>query len=203
MSAKVSFAVIVFGLIAFTLFEFAPVSAQTDQQVRWCNGKDGATADMQIGGCTAAIQSGNFSAVGLASAFNFRGMAYDANSQYDQAIQDFNEAIKLDPSFEQAFNNRGNAYDERGQYDRAIQDFDEAIKLKPDYAHAYNNRGVSYDHKRDYDRAYQDYNKAIELDPNYAAAFTNRSYLKKKLGNIIGAQADSDEAKRINSKDSR
>ena len=51
--------------------------------------------------------------------------------QHDRAIQDFDQAIKLNPNYAIAFYNRGNAYRLKGQHDRAIQDLDQAIKLNP------------------------------------------------------------------------
>ena len=106
-----------------------------------------------------------------AIAFNNRGTAYNDKGQYDRAIQDFDQAIRLDPNYALAFNNRGIAYDDKGQYDRAIQDYDQAIKLDPNYASLQQPRHA-YDDKGQYDRAIQDYDQAIKLDPNYARPST-------------------------------
>ena len=56
------------------------------------------------------------------------------------AIDDYDEAIRLDPQFASAYYNRGLAYQRLGQSERAIKDFNEAIRLNPQYAAAYNNR---------------------------------------------------------------
>jgi tetratricopeptide (TPR) repeat protein len=57
-------------------------------------------------------------------------LAYFAKGQYERAIQDYDEAIRLRPNYAKAFNNRGNAYRKLGQNERAIEDYDEAIHLK-------------------------------------------------------------------------
>ena len=88
------------------------------------------------------------------------------------AIQDYNQAIKLNPKFAQAYNNRGVAYDHKGDFDRALQDFDQAIKLKPS-ALTHFNRGNAYLGKIQYDHAIDDYNQAIKLKPDFAAAYDN------------------------------
>jgi tetratricopeptide (TPR) repeat protein len=66
---------------------------------------------------------------------------------YDRAISDYTEAIRLKPNYAKAYYNRGNAYREKGDYDRAISDYNEAIRLNPKDANAYHSRGVAYYHK--------------------------------------------------------
>ena len=61
-----------------------------------------------------------------------------------RAIEDYTEAIRLDPELAVAYSNRGLAYDELGQMERAVADFDEAIRLDPQLALAYHNRGNAY-----------------------------------------------------------
>ncbi len=106
--------------------------------------------------------------------FYDRAGAYYLKGDYDRAIQDYDQAIRLDPSFALAFSSRGLAYYKKGDYDRAIQDFDQAIRLNPDYALAFASRGEAYDKKGDRDRAMQDYDQAIQLDPNDSMTFNNR-----------------------------
>ena len=59
------------------------------------------------------------------------------------AVDDFNETIRLKPDYADVYNNRG-AYFKLRRYQSAVKDFSEAIRLKPDYADAYNNRGGTY-----------------------------------------------------------
>ena len=111
------------------------------------------------------------------------GVEAHQRGDFDRAIQDYTEAIALNPDLAGVYYNRGIAYGEKGDHDRAIQDYDKAIVLKPDYAEAYNNRGIDYREKGDYDRAIQDYSKAIELKPDFAEAYNNR-------GNAYGEKGD-------------
>jgi tetratricopeptide (TPR) repeat protein len=66
--------------------------------------------DLSIRGCTALIQSGTETSAILAGAFNTRGVGYGHKHDYDRAIQDFDQVIKLKPDYADVFYNRGDAY---------------------------------------------------------------------------------------------
>jgi len=121
--------------------------------------------------------------------------------EYDRALQDFDQAIRLDPNTADAFDGRGNAYSSKGQYDRAIQDYDQAIRLDPNYSDAFRDRGAAYYNKGDHDRAIQDYDQAIRLNPSDANAFHDRGgayYMKDEYDRAI---QDYDQAIRLNPRD--
>jgi tetratricopeptide (TPR) repeat protein len=128
------------------------------------------------------------------AAYNNRGIAFGRTGQLDRAIQDFDRAIALDPSFDRAYNNRGAAYLMHGSFDKAIEDFDKAVTLRAGNASAYSNRGYAYYFEGQYDRAMKDYNKAIELDQNYAKAYLNRGNLYLGTGNKELALSDFQKA---------
>jgi lipoprotein NlpI len=153
--------------------------------------------DLALQHCTALVESGKLSEENLAKALIFRGFAYRSKGDYDRAIHDFDQAIRLKPDFANAFNNRGIAYDYKGNYDRAIQDFDQAIRLQPDYADAFNNRGLVYGEKGNYDRAIQDFDQAIRLRPAYAEALDNRAGAYLFKGDYDRAIQDYDQAIRV------
>lgn len=160
-----------------------PAQAQKSQNFIWCeNEGDKFPLDRQIGACTAIIQSGKEDSQNLASAFNNRGSAYKDRGDYDRAIADFNQAIRLDPKDATAFSNRGMAYGRKGQYDRAIEDFDQAIRLDSKFAAAFNNRGKAYELKGQHDRAIENYSEAIRFNPKYDGAFKGRCWNRAIAG---------------------
>src|SRR6516164_4340966 len=121
------------------------------------------------------LRRGNQTQSELVRAISNRGNAYLAKRQYDRAIQDYDQAIKLDLNEAIPLNNRGNAYYKIGQVDCAIQDFDLAITLNPIFSEALNNRGLAYISKGQYDRAIQDFDQVLKLDPKDADAIRNRA----------------------------
>jgi lipoprotein NlpI len=154
--------------------------------------------DVSIGGCTALIQSGQLTNYNLANAFNNRGLSYHVKGEYDRAIQDYDQAIRLNPGYAYAFFNRGIAYKDKGEYDRAIQDYDQAIKLDPVLAIAFFSRGNVYRVKGEYDRAIQDYDQAIKLNPGDADAFRSRGAAHFFMGEFAAAEPDFAEALKAN-----
>jgi tetratricopeptide (TPR) repeat protein len=115
---------------------------------------------------------------------------------FDKAISDYNEAIRLDPNDFAVHWHRGIAYYHHADYEKAISDFTELIRLDPNRACGYYFRGTVYDKRGDFDRAINNYNNAIRVEPNYAAAYWGRgfSYLHT---NSAKAEADFAAAKRL------
>lgn len=123
-----------------------------------------------------------------------RGSVRLASGEYEPAIADFTETLKVEPDYVRAYNFRGIAYRDKGDIDTAIEDFDAAIARKSDYAEAYNNRGLAYHRKSEVDRAIEDFNTALRIKPNFAHAYNNRGMAYRDKNDIVRAIADFDEA---------
>jgi tetratricopeptide (TPR) repeat protein len=178
-----------------------PAAALTQQQIDACvNGRQQFTLDEQISGCTASIQSGRWTGKNLAWAYANRCIAYKDKKQYDRAMADCNQAIRLDPRDDHAYNTRGAIYHLTEKYDQAIQEYSRSIQINPNFLDPHHNRGMSYAAKGDYDTAIADYNGALKINPNDALALYERGVAKQKKGDQAGGQADIDAAHRIDPK---
>lgn len=187
-------------LAAATMSYAASATAQDSSivsKIDPCNNEDAAASDARIAACTVLIESNAGGAPLLTMAHNNRGIAYSRKGQYDQAIRDFDDSIKFDPTNDKAFNNRGVVYRTKGDYDRSIADFTEALKLNPDYANAFANRAESYQKKGDRERALSDLNEAIRLEPTMANAWNDRCWVRAQAGAVQDALADCNEAVRL------
>ena len=82
---------------------------------------------------------------------------------YDDAISDINQAIKLFPDFAYSYYNRANLLAISGQLPDAYDDYTRAIELNPNFAEAYYNRGLVQIFMRDTHKGCLDLSKAGEL----------------------------------------
>lgn len=97
------------------------------------------------------------------------------NGNYDLAISNYSQAIKLNPgNIVYAYTGRGRAYDGKNQDDLAIQDFTKAISLDPGYTEAYIGRGDIYSKIEKYFQAIKDYSEAIRLDDTNTYLYVSR-----------------------------
>ena len=62
---------------------------------------------------------------------------------YNEAIQDYSNAIELDPKNSSYLNNRGDVLYNLKRYEEAIQDYSKAIELDPKNGLYYYNRGMA------------------------------------------------------------
>jgi tetratricopeptide (TPR) repeat protein len=113
---------------------------------------------------------------------------------YDRALEEFEQAIKLDPRSSVALFGRAQVYLHTQKYDLAIKDADLAIELFPANAAAYLVRGVAYARKQDYGRAIESLDQAIKLDPVCSVGFLHRADAYGGKSDYAPAVADFDRA---------
>lgn len=93
---------------------------------------------------------------------------YYTKNDYDHALADCNQALRLEPDSAIGYNRRGLIWYQMQRYDTAIGDFDQAIRIDANFAYAYFNRGLTRRAKGETDQADADRAEAIRLDPKLA-----------------------------------
>jgi len=105
-----------------------------------------------------------------------KGIQYGKEGDFEKAIAEFKEVLKLEPKNAHAYNNIGVAYFRTGNLDQAIAYYTKAIDLGIADANMYFFRGQMYGKYQQEDaKAIKDYTKAIELQPKFSRAYLNRA----------------------------
>ena len=119
-----------------------------------------------------------------------RGNLHSQLGNNQQAIGDYNEAMKLDSLEPDIYNNRGNAYAELGNNQQAIGDYNKAVELDSLEPDIYNNVGNAYSRLGKPRQAIVYYDKALKLTSKEPKIYCNRGSAYFDLGNFQQAIDD-------------
>jgi tetratricopeptide (TPR) repeat protein len=117
----------------------------------------------------------------LAIAYQGRGYAFAKNQQFQEAIQDYTEALKLKSNDPRIYEQRAAVEMKIYDYDKALADYSELIKLKPNEVRYLNYRAYVYEVKEDVQNSMADTEKVLKIDPNNQEAKTRKQRLEQKL----------------------
>jgi tetratricopeptide (TPR) repeat protein len=115
------------ALAAVTSF----ANAQLSPQWHGCTGNTGIDWDQQIKSCTALIESGADAKENVAIAFYNRALAYENKEDYERAIADYSEAIRLNPNDADAYFYRSLDRKRKGDNAGAEADMAAAKRINP------------------------------------------------------------------------
>jgi len=139
-------------------------------------------------------------------AYIVRSEFYTEIEAFEEALDDAEKAIKINPNEVTAYNNRGCIYVKSGgDINKGLNDFSKAITLDPNYVDAYGNRAKVYLNMGEMQKAIDDCNKAIKISPdkcevayfNRGLAYMNIDEPEKALddyNNVIRLAPDNAEA---------
>ena len=82
---------------------------------------------------------------------------------YDAALADFNEAIRLNPNHAPAYTGRGFTMHLKKDQDAGLADYNKAIALDPKLPYAYNDRGLIWRAKGNIDKAIADCKEILDV----------------------------------------
>jgi tetratricopeptide (TPR) repeat protein len=115
-----------------------------------------------------------------AEAYTFRGWTYSFLGDYDRAIAECLEAIKVDPEFGNPYNDIGAYLIEQEKWDEAIPWFQKAM-IAPRYdarPYPYFNLGRVHEHQHKWIKAKECYAMAYSLDKRYVTALAGLRRLR-------------------------
>ena len=121
----------------------------------------------------------------LAAVYQQRGYAAATNQQFQDAVNDYSEAIKITSDDPRIYEQRAAVEMKLNDMDKALADYSEAIKLKPNEVRYYTYRSYIYEVKGDINNSMADADKVLKLDPKNQDALSR----KKRLETIQSMRA--------------
>ncbi len=117
-------------------------------------------------------------------------IAINSQRDYAAALNDMNEAIKLQPRMTGLYINRAFLRYNLDDYFGAMADYDHAIELDPLNSTALFNRGLLLAEVNANDRALVDFSKVLDLNPDDYRALYNRAVIYGKKADYKAATDD-------------
>ncbi|HEX2081710.1 MAG TPA: tetratricopeptide repeat protein [Longimicrobium sp.] len=119
-----------------------------------------------------------------------------SEARFEQAIEEYTNAIALVPHEAALWFNRALVYRDVGRLDEALRDFSEGIRLNPRTPRAYADRAVIYSRLGREREALADFDRAIALAPADSSNYVNRGNAHLRAGRGAEALADYERAVR-------
>ena len=123
-----------------------------------------------------------------------RGVARRDKQDFDAALADFNEALKVDPSNHFAYTGRGETLRLKGDLRGSLADLNKGIQLDPKSPLKFAMRCRTYRYLGDIDRALADCDKSIQFGIDFPPGYTERGLAFEKSGDSARAKADFEAA---------
>ena len=118
----------------------------------------------------------------LSAVYQQRGYAAANDQRYGDAINDYDEALKLTPQQAPRIHEERAAVEMKIQdYDKALADYSELIKQKPNEIKYLNYRAYIYELKNDLQNSMADNEKILKADPNNQDAKARKQRLEQKI----------------------
>jgi tetratricopeptide (TPR) repeat protein len=112
-----------------------------------------------------------------------QGMQASQAGRYDQAIQAFDQALKLKPNDPALISYKATVYYAKGNNAQALQLCEQIIKQNPNFGRAYYQRAMILEKQDKFDQALADLQKAKSLgygiDPDFIELMKKKAAEKK------------------------
>ena len=115
-------------------------------------------------------------------AYISRAKAKQFMDDLEGALQDYEEAIRINSSDAVLYNNQGNLHDKLLNPQEAIISYNKALSLDSTYTNAFFNRAIAFYNIRSYENAKEDFQKVVQLDDEDSEAWVGLGLSLYKLG---------------------
>jgi tetratricopeptide (TPR) repeat protein len=125
------------------------------------------------------------------------GVALANAHRYNEAIRQYEQAIKIKPDDPDLYYNFGNALGELGKTDEAIQRYSKALEVKPNHTETLYNLGNAYAKQGKFAEAVAQYAKLLDLKPDHLGGHINIGNALALVGRPEQAEVHYKEALRL------
>lgn len=105
-------------------------------------------------------------------------------ARYAEALDGFDQVLRLDPGHTFAWNNRGICLEATGRLEESLQSLDKAVALDAEFADAWANRAKTLARLGHVDDALVDCDRALALNPEHGGALMNKAMLLLLQGRL-------------------
>lgn len=148
------------------------------QLIKYEQTKDIHLIERAIKSCNKAIAIND----NLTSVKNTLGYIYLETGRYNEAKDEFQKVLEVDPVNSRAYNGRAEAFVKMGMIKEAEASYKEAIRMKPGYWNLYNGLGWFYYQQGRYRDAAAQFQQVITLTPNNSIGYLNLASMYYLLG---------------------
>ncbi len=126
------------------------------------------------------------------------GDALQRTGKIEEAIAQFEQALRINPGFAGAHYNLGNAFLQEGKLSEAIGHYEQTLRLNPDFANAHYNLGNALVRAGRVPEAMEHWEQALRIKPGFADAHYNLGVALARAGRTPEAIEHLQRALRIN-----
>ncbi len=177
------------------------------------SGEPDVQGDLYTNGYEFTLEGFGFSSINEAPAFEEnssdkmgaaawfgKGYSLSSDSEYEEAIKAYDEALKLNPDLAAARFLKARALYEVGRYDESIIAVQAALRIDHNCSSAWNHLGASLAMQNKNNEAVDAYDKSLDLDAEFASAWGNKGYALMSLGKYEESVQSFEQGLKLNAK---
>ncbi|KEO81244.1 tetratricopeptide repeat protein [Tumebacillus flagellatus] len=121
---------------------------------------------------------------------NNKSHILSALKRYEEALEELNQVIEIDPNYPEYHFDRGNVYSKIGRLEEAIANYTRGIEISPPFPELHYNRASAYNRLGETEKAMADYSYLLEIEPTHIDGRLNRATLYLEAGDTEAARLD-------------